>query len=123
MEKVGIGGLDLAKNVIQFTVPVYMAWCFSGERFPARSCLGSCRSLALAVAMEACAGSHFWGREIANLGHRVKLIAPIFVKPFVKRQKNDAADRGGSVCLHSFGRFSKWISASIMPPPSLVPAR
>jgi transposase len=33
------------------------------------------------------------------------------------------ADRGGSVCLNSFGRFSKWISASIMPPRSLVPAR
>ncbi|HEV7433863.1 MAG TPA: 3'-5' exonuclease [Pseudorhizobium sp.] len=31
--------------------------------------------------------------------------------------------RGGSVCLNSFGRFAKWISASIMPPPSLVPAR
>ncbi|WP_168253658.1 transporter substrate-binding domain-containing protein [Rhizobium leguminosarum] len=34
-----------------------------------------------------------------------------------------AAIRGGSVCLNSFGRFAKWISASIMPPPSLVPAR
>jgi transposase len=44
------------------------------------------------VAMEACAGSHHWGREIAKLGHEVKLIAPVYVKPFVKRQKNDAAD-------------------------------
>ncbi len=42
--------------------------------------------------MEACAGSHHWGREIAKLGHTVRLIAPIYVKPFVKRQKNDAAD-------------------------------
>ena len=33
------------------------------------------------------------------------------------------SNRGGSVCLNSFGRFAKWISASIMPPPSLVPAR
>ena len=34
-----------------------------------------------------------------------------------------AAERGGSVCLNSFGRFVKWISAAIMPPPSLVSAR
>jgi transposase len=44
------------------------------------------------VAMEACASSHYWGREIGALGHDVRLIAPIYVKPFVKRQKNDAAD-------------------------------
>lgn len=44
------------------------------------------------VAMEACATSHYWGREITKLGHEVRLIPPIYVKPFVKRQKNDAAD-------------------------------
>jgi transposase len=43
-------------------------------------------------AMEACAGAHYWAREISKLGHRVRLIAPSYVKPFVKRQKNDAAD-------------------------------
>jgi transposase len=44
------------------------------------------------VAMEACAGAHHWGRELTKLGHEVRLIAPAYVKPFVKRQKNDAAD-------------------------------
>ena len=44
------------------------------------------------VAMEACASAHHWGREIGKLGHEVKLVPPIYVKPFVKRQKNDAAD-------------------------------
>jgi transposase len=44
------------------------------------------------VAMEACAGAHHWGRGIQALGHEVRLIAPSYVKPFVKRQKNDAAD-------------------------------
>jgi transposase len=44
------------------------------------------------VAMEACASSHHWAREITKLGHTVRLISPAYVKPFVKRQKNDAAD-------------------------------
>ena len=44
------------------------------------------------VAMEACSGAHHWGREISALGHEVRLIAPRYVKPYVKRQKNDAAD-------------------------------
>ena len=42
--------------------------------------------------MEACATAHGWGRELEKLGHSVRLIPPVYVKPFVKRQKNDAAD-------------------------------
>lgn len=44
------------------------------------------------VAMEACSTSHHWGRIAEGAGHEVRLIPPIYVKPFVKRQKNDAAD-------------------------------
>jgi transposase len=44
------------------------------------------------VAMEACASAHYWAREIGALGHETKLIPPAYVKPFVKRQKNDMAD-------------------------------
>lgn len=44
------------------------------------------------VAMEACSGAHYWAREIGRFGHRTRLIPPSYVKPFVKRQKNDASD-------------------------------
>ncbi len=44
------------------------------------------------VVMKACGSAHYWAREMARHGHQVKLIAPQYVRPFVKRQKNDAAD-------------------------------
>jgi transposase len=44
------------------------------------------------IAMEACASAHYWGRQFLAAGHRIRLINPRFVKPFVKGSKNDAAD-------------------------------
>jgi transposase len=44
------------------------------------------------VGIEACASSHHWSRELQALGHTVRLMLPAYVKPYVKRQKNDAAD-------------------------------
>lgn len=51
------------------------------ERLP--SCL---------IGLEACATSHHWARVLSNLGHEVRLMPAAYVKPYVKRQKNDAAD-------------------------------
>ena len=47
------------------------------------------------IGMEACAGAHYWARELTKLGHAVKLMAPQLVKPYVSRQKNDANDAEG----------------------------
>jgi transposase len=44
------------------------------------------------VGMEACGGAHYWAREIAKLGHQVRLMSPRFVRPYVKSNKNDAKD-------------------------------
>jgi transposase len=49
------------------------------------------------VGIEACASSHHWSRELAALGHTVRLMPPAYVKPYVKRQKNDATVRRPSV--------------------------
>ena len=44
------------------------------------------------IALEACGGSHYWARELTTLGHAVRLIPPQYVKPYVKRGKNDRND-------------------------------
>ena len=49
------------------------------------------------VGMEACAGAHFWARTLAELGHEVRLMPPAYIKPYVRRQKNDLAD-AAAIC-------------------------
>ena len=44
------------------------------------------------IGMEACGSSHYWTRELSKLGHNIRLIAPVYVKPYLKRGKSDAAD-------------------------------
>ena len=93
MKNVSTIGLDLAKNVFQaHGADASGAVIFCKKLWRAQVLEFFATQPACAVAMEACGGSHFWGREIGNCGHRVRLIPPAYVKPFVKRQKNDAAD-------------------------------
>ena len=49
------------------------------------------------IVMEACGSAHHWGRQIIALGHACKLIPPIYVKPFLKRQRNDSNDAAAIV--------------------------
>ena len=98
MKKISIIGVDLAKRVFQIhgvdqdhNVVVQkqlsrsevLTW-FSKQA----PCL---------VGMEACATAHYWGRELIKLGHNVKIIPPVYVKPYVRRQKNDRAD-AAAIC-------------------------
>jgi transposase len=93
MEEVTIIGVDLAKNVFQ----LHGAAGDGSAVFRKKLSRSQLRNFMAAqppctVAMEACSGAHHWAREITSFGHDVRLIAPCYVKPFVKRQKNDAAD-------------------------------
>lgn len=86
-------GIDLAKTVFQLhgvdadgKIVVRKALCRSALlRFLEE--LDPCL-----IGMEACPSAHYWARTIAALGHEVRLMPPAYVKPYVKRQKNDAAD-------------------------------
>jgi transposase len=86
-------GVDLAKNVFQIhgasmTGDVLFRKKLSRPQF-LKFMAGQPPAV---VAMEACGSANFWAQEMTRLGHEVKLIPPRYVKPFVKRQKNDAAD-------------------------------
>ena len=86
-------GLDLAKSVFQVHGVDAQGKVVVTKRLRRDAVLAFFANLApCVVGMEACAGSHFWAREIARLGHTVRLMAPQYVKPYVKRQKNDRAD-------------------------------
>jgi transposase len=93
VEEVRTIGLDLAKHVFQAHGASASGAVVFRKKLRREQVLtffaGQPRCL---VAMEACASAHYWGRAIGELGHQVRLVPPAYVKPFVKRQKNDMAD-------------------------------
>jgi len=93
MDQVSVVGLDLAKSVFQVHgvnaqgEVVLRRRLTRGQLLKLFEKLPSCL-----IGMEACASAHHWARELAGLGHEVKLMPAQYVKPYVKRGKNDAAD-------------------------------
>lgn len=93
MKQINTIGLDLAKNVFQVHgadaegTPIFNRKLRRGELLAFFAKLSPCL-----VGLEACGSAHYWAREIAALGHEVRLIPPAYVKPYVKRGKTDAAD-------------------------------
>jgi transposase len=91
--KVSTIGLDIAKHVFQIhgvdenEVVVLRKKLRRSELLSLFSQIGRCL-----IGIEACATAHHWARELASLGHQVKLIPASYVKTYVKRSKNDAAD-------------------------------
>ena len=93
MGEVSIIGLDLAKNVFQaHGAGADGSVVFRRKLSRAQLLKFMAMQPPCVVAMEVRASSHHWGRAIGDLGHEVQLIPPAYVKPFVKRQKNDMAD-------------------------------
>src|ERR1700693_4011438 len=86
-------GLDLGKSVFQVHGVDAGGTVVAQRRLTRVKLLGFfAKQPPCLVGMEACAAAHHWGRELQKLGHRVRLMPPSYVKPYVKRQKNDAAD-------------------------------
>ena len=93
MEQIKVVGLDIAKSVFQVHgvdeggEVVVRRRLKRSRVLPFFASIEPCR-----IGIEACATAHFWARELGALGHDVRLMPPAYVKPYVKRQKNDAAD-------------------------------
>ena len=98
MDQVTIIGIDISKRSFQLHgataegKPVFRKMLSRGKFLAFLSEVPPCQ-----IVMEACGGAHHWGRQIIALGHACKLIPPIYVKPFLKRQKNDSNDAAAIV--------------------------
>ena len=86
-------GLDIAKSVFHLYAVNEMGRYVKRKQLKRKQVLAYMANLApCLIAMEACGGANYWAREFITLGHQVKLIAPQYVKPYVKGNKNDYND-------------------------------
>ncbi len=93
MQAITTVGLDIAKSVFQVHGIDAEDKVIIRRQLKRRYVLAFFQKLPpCLVGIEACASSHYWSRELRALGHSVRLMPPAYVKPYVKRQKNDAAD-------------------------------
>ena len=93
MQTITTIGLDIAKSVFQVHGVDAVGQVVVRRQLKRRYVLAFFQKLPpCLVGIEACASSHHWSRELQALGHSVRLMPPAYVKPYVKRQKNDATD-------------------------------
>ena len=93
MQRVTTIGLDIAKSVFQVHGIDAIGNVVIRAQLKRRYVLAFFQKLPpCLVGIDACASSHHWARALKTLGHTVRLMPPVYVKPYVKRQKNDAAD-------------------------------
>jgi transposase len=93
MQTITTIGLDIAKSVFQVHGVDAQGKAVIRRQLKRRAVLAFFEKLPpCLIGIEACASSHHWSRELKALGHTVRLMPPAYVKPYVKRQKNDAAD-------------------------------
>ena len=93
MQTVTTIGLDIAKSVFQVHGVDAAGQVVIRRKLKRRYVLAFFQKLPpCLIGIEACASSHYWARELQALGHTVRLMPPAYVKPYVKRQKNDMAD-------------------------------
>jgi len=96
MSNLAVIGLDIAKNVFQVHGADAEGRCVLRRRLRRAEVITFFARLPKAlVGIEACPSGHHWARELRSLGHDVRLIPPQYVRPFVKTNKNDAADAEG----------------------------
>jgi len=93
MQTVTTVGLDIAKSIFQVHCVDAAGQVVIRRQLKRRYVLAFFQKLPPGlIGIEACASSHHWSRELQALGHTVRLMPPAYVKPYVKRQKNDATD-------------------------------
>lgn len=91
-------GIDLAKNIFQLHGVNRHGKAVLTKRVTRAKLRETVANIpSCLIGMEACASAHYWAREFERLGHKVRLIAPQFVKPYVKSNKNDAQD-AAAIC-------------------------
>lgn len=96
MKDIKVLGIDLAKNVFQLHGTTGKGKCVLRKRLSREKLITFVANLdPCIIGIEACMGSHYWGRVFQNMGHTVKIMSPRFVKPYVMSNKNDRNDARG----------------------------
>lgn len=93
MRQISIIGLDIAKNIFQLHGVTKSSQVLLRKRLRRAQMIPFFQTLSpCLIGIESCAGSHYWARTLTDMGHKVRLMDPRFVKPYVKGNKTDAIE-------------------------------